>query len=929
MARERVMLPDSNWMWLNEWTVDLDGDFGESTDADGWEYEADFETFRTTRRFYRRGDLCRRRRWTRTRMVKPPRLEDPYRQLSVVWETARDEQGNYSVQVRSHVTLHNETASTVTFFVFSPSWDEDKKVATLAPGEKSHVPVAFASAAYMRLARKRSAQETTSMQDFVTTERVLILPTSFTSSVFLRTSMHLEDVSDTILHFLINIKSSKGVVDVIVCPVVHFVNLLPCQLECQLGEVIGPSDTRGADGRRTIGGSGKKIAKTETMKVASGKEGKALAINPASKPHISLRVPGYRWSPWQRIVNRKSNSHTWRPLDSDEDIYIIPNKGDADYADEFKSVIRFDRLKKGGDPLVLIMSVECGHCPTVRIYSQYWILDKTGFGCRFCEGFSDLLGTTPDVETSRRSHLLVDEARDPDIQRDMETEGHQWSIGMSGMCLFFSKREKITLSIESGAGDGRYFKGVHSIRSKWIAPMDISNVMPKTVLSVDEQGGPRRFELAISVTVCPDVFARTKLITFLPSKYYQRLPAASSHVRSFVWFAVGYQVVNLLRRELVISQEGCLTAETVIPSQSAVPFHWERSSLPSKVRLGAPTSDQTANSDYDACWTNGSIQLDKVGITSIRLPTENAVKPMVVQAEVRLATKGQSSAVVVVIWSANEKSNPLYLLRNRTSSTILCRQPLQDEGADFEEKVIGSNPFETCTGGNFARHHPGFECSTIVRSFLGLDRIEEFVWVLQSGEVACFGFDDPEKPHILEWTSIDRGSPSFKKGSKNAFLEVDAMGSSSFITKRDGREIRCQIAAEHSTKVIEFVERMVENVRGGIPISLRQRGAQYQALLATEKKSTRLVKGYEDFPDEDEDVALSFRLAIPAVAISVIDNAVPFVHGREILLAYLDNIFFCFSQSREGYHEIELKLMSFQVDNHVLKSIHPVLVSKK
>lgn len=456
-------------------------------------------------------------------MVKPPRLDDPYRQMSVVWETARDEHGNYSVQVRSHVTLRNETASILTFFAFSPSWDEDKKIATLAPGEKFHVPVFLASAAYLRLARKRSAQETSLIQDFVTTERLLILPTSFTSSVFLRTSINLEDVSDTVLHFLVNVNSLKGVIDVVVHPVIRLVNLLPCQLECQLGEVLGPSDTRVPDTRRTIGNSGKKIAKTETLKVASGKEGKALAVSPSSKPHISLRVPGYRWSPWQRIVNRKSNSHTWRPLDSEEEIYIIPNKGDADFADEFKSVIRFERLKKGGDPLILIMSVECGHCPTVRIYSQYWILDKTGFGSRFCEGFADLLGTTPDPETCRRSHLLVDEARDPDIQRDMEIEGHPWSIGMSGMCLFFSRREKIALSIESGAGDGRYFKGVHSIKSKWIAPMDISNVMPKTVLSVEEQGGPRRFELAISVTVCPDIFARTKLITFLPSKFQNGL----------------------------------------------------------------------------------------------------------------------------------------------------------------------------------------------------------------------------------------------------------------------------------------------------------------------------------------------------------------------------------------------------------------------
>ena len=120
MARERVMLPDSNWIWVNDWTVDLSGNFGESTDADGWEYQADFETFTRTRRFYERGDSCRRRRWTRTRIVKPPRLDDPNRILKFVWETSRDDQGNFKIEIKSHVTLHNSTDSVLSFFVFSP-----------------------------------------------------------------------------------------------------------------------------------------------------------------------------------------------------------------------------------------------------------------------------------------------------------------------------------------------------------------------------------------------------------------------------------------------------------------------------------------------------------------------------------------------------------------------------------------------------------------------------------------------------------------------------------------------------------------------------------------------------------------------------------------------------------------------------------------
>ena len=114
----------------------------------------------------------------------------------------------------------------------------------------------------------------------------------------------------------------------------------------------------------------------------------------------------------------------------------------------------------------------------------------------------------------------------------------------------FSLKKKIAISIETGSDDNIYSDGTKRMKSKWTSPMDISNVMPKTVFSIDEVSGPRRFELAMSVTVCPGIFARTKLVTFIPR----------------------YQVVNLLKRELVIAQDGCLKSEMLIPSQSSVPF---------------------------------------------------------------------------------------------------------------------------------------------------------------------------------------------------------------------------------------------------------------------------------------------------------------------------------------------------------------------
>jgi hypothetical protein len=832
------------------------------------------------------------------------------------------------------MVLHNSTGSLLTFFAYSPSWEGDKFLGEVRPGEKLHVPVQLASATNLRIGKRcKPVGDGTSIEDFAVSQRVMIVPTSYTSSSHVRTSIKMEDfpvetsptdASSGELHYLVNVECCKGIVDVFVEPVLKVINLLPCQLQCELGEVLRSSKSRRRESRRqVVGGMGERIIGREKLIIPTGDEGKCTALNPASKPHISLRVPGYQWSPWQRVVNRKAESFTWNPRVPEADCHLRSNRGDVESVEEYKSAVRFERIGKAGDALVLIISVEVGHCPTIRVYAQYWILDKTGFGCRFCDGFTDILGTVPDSETSRRSRLLQEEAKDPKMQKDMSIPGHQWPIGMSGMSLFFSDKYKFSMSIESGGVEEQFIKRKTKLRSKWISPMDVSIVIPKTVFSVDEHGGPRRFELAMSVMVCPGIFARTMLITLFPR----------------------YQIVNLLDRELVVAQDGCLKSATVIPSQSSVPFHSERQSLLPKVRLGAPSPFDIEREIYDECWTNGCIQLDKVGITSMRFPVEASLfaQPMVVQAEVRLATKEQSSAVVVVIWSTNETSNPLYLLRNLTSRTIICRQPLQEEVEDFKHPADSMISLESCGGGYSTGkrnlvYNGGFECGSnigpIVRSFLGLDRIEEFVWILRKRKVTCFGFDDPEKPHILEWTCVNEDDPHFDKRSKKAFVEVDAMGSASALSFSGGTEIRCHIIAEHSTKVIEFFEssRLDESSTRGVSFGfdqLRQGGKHLETMVESDGSRARSKSVRRREIEEDEEAAFSLRLDIPSVTISVIDNATPMVPGREILLALFDRFVFEFSQNREGYHEFELTLMTLQVDNHVHQAVHPVLVSHR
>ena len=84
-----------------------------------------------------------------------------------------------------------------------------------------------------------------------------------------------------------------------------------------------------------------------------------------------------------------------------------------------------------------------------------------------------------------------------------------------------------------------------------------------------------------------------------------------------------------------------------------------------------------------------------------------------------------------------------------------------------------------------------------------------------------------------------------------------------------------------------------------------------------------------EIAEDDDEAAFGIRVSLPGISVSVVDNGDPSSHGREIMLAGFEKIYASFSQSREGYHEFELRLMSFQVDNFVQKSIHPVLVRRQ
>lgn len=279
--KDDCVLPDHGWLWGNDWEVEVNAD-PETNDADGWEYATDFETFGVSRRTYKRGDLCRRRRWTRTRMNK--------RVLntgvpSIVWEVST--KGDRRVaRARSHLQLHNLTDMMLSFFGSCDAWDEEEYVGSAAPGGSLCVPIQLSLATHLRIASpKQSAVRDGSKQkieDFFCTEQFMILATGITSSRVIRTSILVLDVqSIKKLHFTLAFTCAGGSVDVRVEPVLRVSNLLPCQLECQLGE-IGHGVRKGA----------RKIVQTEVISLGAGRDGASLSVDCTLSPHVSVRVPG-------------------------------------------------------------------------------------------------------------------------------------------------------------------------------------------------------------------------------------------------------------------------------------------------------------------------------------------------------------------------------------------------------------------------------------------------------------------------------------------------------------------------------------------------------------------------------------------------------------------------------------------------------------
>ena len=892
MERDRVMLPDGKWIWANDWTVDLPGDCGQSSDADGWEYSKDFKSFGQDSRYFQVGDTCRRRRWTRTRLIKPPKLDDPLRPLDLVWTCSKSSPGKSVVTISSQIAVYNETNLELSVLGYSPSWEHDQWLGDVNAGDNLPVPLHLSCLTHVRIAvdmkkRKKSSKQLPD-DSLSSSDHILMIPKSsqsqsiFRSSIVLGYKKSVESGLPQILHFSIKLACSSGCIDLIIHPIVSVVNLLPCPLQFRLFE----GDSSNAHEEEL--GLDERILDEQTLDI--GFRGSSVAVDSTLNPCVSFRVPGYRWSKQQRIVNRKLARFTWRPTVHDE-INELKSSDRNENVNIYTTLIHFDRLTYGGDALEIILEVVPGDIPLLRVYAQFWIVDKTGFGLRFCDGLGDMLGSTLKTTRPRRSYLLEKEMQNQAFLDDMAVHGHEWTIGMKGMTFFFSNSSRLAISIDFG-NLGSAHENMRRINSNWSKLVDISNAIPKAVVSLTEFQGERQFDLSYDVAIAPSIFSRTKVVTI-----YNR-----------------FHLVNLSENPFYVKQKDFGMSSTIVPPKCTVPFHWESKTLQNKVQLSIDNRH----------WTPGSIQLDNVGVSALRLPNDSVI-PSVVQSEVRLAKNNFDCAVTVLIWNADDEKNPLFKIMNKSSHNILCNQSHDDQASGdqmFNQPVCNELPqkqAETCIPKTtIDLLSNGLNCGMIESDYKGTD-CQHFTWNVKSGTTAWFGFDNSSKSHTIEWTCEEL---RHENNSKRPNIEVDAVGSRSEQILPSGKKIGCTIRADDCTKVIEFFDIEYNNgEQHPVLADLRDKFSHHEASLSLHDFSTANKN-----PHEVEAFAFRVKVNIPGVHCSIIENASTYIAGREIFLLVTEEAGLTISHTRDDYQELELKLLAFQIDNHIKDATHPVMV---
>jgi len=178
------------------------------------------------------------------------------------------------------------------YFGYCASLGSDYTIGSALLNSSINVPIQLAHLTHLRLGVPKEALDlldtsTLSITDCFTSDRVMILPSSLHSSKIIRTTvvcdmkktdMH-EPKLPRNLHFLLRLRTSiDGVCSIDIEPAFIFVNLLPCEIQCQFAEAF-----------ESLAG-GKQVVQTEMKSISSGQEEKILSLDCRRQPSEYIMI---------------------------------------------------------------------------------------------------------------------------------------------------------------------------------------------------------------------------------------------------------------------------------------------------------------------------------------------------------------------------------------------------------------------------------------------------------------------------------------------------------------------------------------------------------------------------------------------------------------------------------------------------------------
>lgn len=672
-------LPSDEWEWINDWHVDMSGVVNKNIDAEGYEYNINFNNFGSSSvpRSFMPLDSVRRRKWIRSRRLKNffcetkegnEKLSEVQR--GVVWDVRVERDGTRRIHIRSSSCVKNSMVFAIDIRLSGFSNEKPPiEYLNIQANESYFIPLESMDASlievrpHIRYLDRISYDWSTPLQYKVQKRKDSsnIQLYYVDCMVFDFVEAHDEALQSVFMRAVVDISSKRGVnIEFLPLAIVH--NHLPasCQVKCESENDF-----------------------IQNLDVKSANKSPIYHIHPMQSPSVSFLL---------------GNSFLWSRR-------VSLNKIGLNY-------IEMKHKTERGELLNLSLDISCDKTTGLIhliIYSKFALIDRTGLSLSIrtrknddTSGSDDIevcssVETTPerksitsmaDVESMRSgevrvqntierrtygksrdgensyrqmithqfSKLLPEDILDSSVsEKDLEgVWSDSWIEGNNGVVLFQSQDDKALIGINRG--------------SAWSFTIHLVSIgSSKNAIEVYDKKAQRVYQLAFSLSPMEYIFSKTTVVTVYP--WYRIFNCMDTDLIQLKQFSGDFKNED---------NEEHLDVFTIGSMKSV---GWHRSSSNPETRLHFKCINSLNPHDY-TLWSFGAVDINDIGTSTIILPgPSNGLreKTTVIHVEVKFAEAADLAYMTILIWKeTNEAVDNWTMSINNTSSVpVTVRQDVR------------------------------------------------------------------------------------------------------------------------------------------------------------------------------------------------------------------------------------------------------------